>query len=198
MLEIRALAPLGLRPFDFTLESGQCAAIMGPSGAGKTLTLRAIADLDPHAGEVLLNGRARSATPAPDWRRRAAYLPANAGWWADRVGDHFEDRAAAPDLLSRLGLPAEALGWEIDRLSTGERQRLALARALLLSPEALLLDEPTSGLDEASASAAEAELRARMGEGCTILMITHSREQARRMARRLLIVEGGAVREEAP
>ncbi|MBT3820750.1 MAG: ATP-binding cassette domain-containing protein, partial [Nitrospinaceae bacterium] len=96
------------------------------------------------------------------------------------------------------GLPEESLGWEIGRLSTGERQRLALARALLLSPKALLLDEPTSGLDEDSTRATEEGLKSRLGKGCAILMVTHSREQARRMASSLLIVEGGAVREEAP
>jgi phosphate-transporting ATPase len=159
--------------------------------------LRAVADLDPNEGEVSLDGRDRASIPAPEWRGQAVYLPADAGWWADRVGEHFPDHGPADAIITRLGLPEESLGWEIARLSTGERQRLALARALLLSPKALLLDEPTSGLDEDSTRLAEEELKSRLGEGCTILMVTHSREQARRMAARLLIIENGVVREEA-
>ena len=198
MLEIRGLAPLGLKPFNFQLNSGHCAAILGPSGAGKSLLLRAVADLDPNEGEISLGGTLRSSLPAPEWRRQGVYLPAGAGWWAARVGAHFPDHDSAAAVIARLGLPEESLGWEIGRLSTGERQRLALARALLLSPKALLLDEPTSGLDEDSTRATEEELKSRLGKGCAILMVTHSREQARRMASSLLIVEGGAVREEAP
>ncbi len=198
MLRIRALAPLGLAPFDFDLEKGACAAVMGPSGGGKTLTLRAVADLDPNGGEVFLDDRERGSFPAPEWRRRVVYLPAESGWWLDRVGDHFEDREAAVPLLRRFLLSEDVFSWEIARLSTGERQRLALVRTLLLGPPVLLLDEPTSGLDEDAARAVEDEINARLQGGTAILMVTHSREQARRMASRLLMVSGGAVREEAP
>ncbi len=171
---------------------------MGPSGGGKTLTLRAVADLDPNEGEVFLDGKERGRFPAPDWRRRAIYVPADSGWWTDRVGDHFHDRETAAAFLPRLLLTKDALSWEVSRLSTGERQRLALARALLLDPPVLLLDEPTSGLDEGAAHAVEDELQERLRGGTSILMVTHSREQARRVASALLNIGGGRVREEAP
>lgn len=198
LLQIRALAPHSLAPFDLDLEKGECAALMGPSGAGKTVTLRAIADIDPNEGQVFLNDRERSIIPAPAWRKQIAYVPAESGWWLDLVGDHFENREAAADFLPRFLLRTDALTWQVSRLSTGERQRLALARALLLKPAILLLDEPTSGLDEEAAQAVENELQNRMRGGVCMLFVTHNRDQARRMANRLFIVGDGIIREETP
>ena len=114
------------------------------------------------------------------------------------MGDHFENRESAEDFLPRFLLSADALGWEVARLSTGERQRLALARALLLGPPGLLLDEPTSGLDEDASQAVENELHERLRQGASILMVTHSREQARRVASTLLTIGEGRVRLETP
>ncbi len=196
MFKIRGLTCRGLAPFDFDLREGECAAVTGPSGAGKTVLLRAIADLDPNEGEVFLGETGRGSVQAPAWRRRVVYLATEPGWWADRVRDHYENPAAAEELLDRFGLPAGALDWEVARLSTGERQRLALARTLILSPEVLLLDEPTSGLDDDSTTAVENELRTRMSAGTSILLVSHDRAQAGRMASRTLRVEDGAVREE--
>ena len=92
MLTAQDLTVNGLAPFDLTIEAGECVALTGASGSGKTLVLRALADLDPGAGEVTLDGHSRTAIAAPDWRRRVVYLAAEPGWWADRV--------AAPDLFA--------------------------------------------------------------------------------------------------
>ena len=134
MLRIRGLTRAGLGPVDLDLEAGACAALAGPSGAGKSLLLRAISDLDPNDGQVSLDGTSRSSMPAPEWRRKVGYLAAESGWWEDTVGLHFSDAEGAAPLLSGLGLDPEALGWPIERLSTGEKQRLALARLLELEP----------------------------------------------------------------
>ena len=133
---------------------------------------------------------------APRWRRLVGYLPAESGWWADQVGAHFKAPAEAVPLVEALGLAAEALDWPVARLSTGERQRLALARLLANKPRVLLLDEPTSGLDEAATERTETLLKQRLAQGCALLFATHYRDQARRLARRCLHVDHGTVREE--
>lgn len=131
-------------PVSVNVDEGECIAVMGPSGAGKSLFLRSVADLDPNDGQVALSGELREDMPAFEWRRRVALVPAESGWWADRVGEHFPPGWSDPDALAALGLGADILGWEVDRLSSGERQRAALARCLARNPVALLLDEPTA------------------------------------------------------
>ena len=197
MLTIRGLRRPGLSPVDFELAEGECVAVLGPSGGGKTLLLRAIADLDPTEGELSLDGESRAGMSGPAWRGRVSYLASEPGWWAERIGAHFADAEAAAPLLAALGLGAEALDWTVARASTGERQRLALARTLARAPEVLLLDEPSSGLDQAATAKVEAVLRQRLAAGTAILIATHDPAQAQRLARRRLMVEGGEVREEA-
>src|SRR5689334_4621655 len=95
MLVVEQLQRLGFGPFDLTVAPGECVGIAGPSGAGKSVFLRMIADLDPHAGSVRFDDTRCADMPAPAWRRLVAYVPAESGWWAERVGEHFADRAAA-------------------------------------------------------------------------------------------------------
>jgi len=191
MLTIRDLSRPGLAPASFDVADGEAVAIVGPSGAGKTLLLRAIADLDPNRGEVALDGAARDGLSGPDWRRRVGYLAAEAGWWADRVGDHFTDTAAATRWATELGLTEAALDWQVARLSTGEKQRLALARLLVNDPRVLLLDEPTSALDAASVGMAEAVLRGLLAAGSSLVFTTHDPDQAARLAGRTLTMAAG-------
>ena len=178
------------------MSAGECVAVRGPSGGGKTLLLRAIADLDHNEGTVCLEGRDRATISGPEWRRLVGYVPAEPGWWAETVGNHFADWAAAAALLEHLGFSDETKTWQISFLSTGERLRLALIRALIMRPKVLLLDEPTAALDAASAAAVEALMSSRMRAGLGVLWVTHDPAQARRMARRQLLVENGCVREE--
>lgn len=182
LLRVQGLARAGIAATSFTIGRGRCLAVTGPSGSGKTLLLRAIADLDPSSGDVLLAGTRRCEMPAPRWRRRVVYVAAESGWWAEAVGDHFEAPGAAGPLLRDLGLPQDALDWPVSRLSTGERQRLALARAIALEPEVLLLDEPTSGLDPTAARAAEALLRQELERGVAVVLVSHDPDQVARLA----------------
>ena len=196
LLQVCDLQTKILKPVSFSLAAGECIAVKGPSGAGKTLLLRAIADLDPNQGLVSLEGRDRSTIPAPEWRRLVGYVPAEPGWWAETVGEHFGEWAAAAAVLTNLGFPEETKSWPISRLSTGERLRLALVRALIIRPKVLLLDEPTAALDAASVAAVEAVIASRIRGGLAVLWVTHDAGQARRIARRQLAVEAGRVREE--
>ena len=135
---------------------------------------------------------------APEWRRRIGYLAPVPGWWADRVGAHFPDREGAEPLIEALGFEAAAFDWPVARLSTGEGQRLALARLLVGAPRVLLLDEPTGAVDEASRDAVEDLLKQRLSAGVPILLVTHDKNQARRLAKRALKIDKGVVREAAP
>ncbi|HET6185052.1 MAG TPA: ABC transporter ATP-binding protein [Acetobacteraceae bacterium] len=179
-------------PFDLSLEAGACIAITGASGSGKSLFLRMIADLDPSEGIAELDGRPRQDFRAPDWRRRVAYVAAEPGWWAEQTAAHFPTahHAAARALLPRLGLSDTQFGAQVVRLSTGERQRLALIRTLVRHPSVLLLDEPTGALDEPTTFCVESVLRDVLATGTSIIAVTHSPAQAERLAsRRLAMVE---------
>ena len=191
-LLIRHLSSPLAGPFDFAIAAGGCAVISGPSGSGKSLFLRMIADLDPCEGEVRLNGTERRSLEGPSWRLKIPYVPAEAGWWLDGVADHFapDKREPARKLATDFGLVEGQFDAPVARLSTGERQRLAVIRALVLDAPALLLDEPTSALDEDAAKRVEAALTARLAKGCVIVMVSHDAGQAARLkAQHYLMVE---------
>ena len=195
MLSVRALRHGSLSSTTFDLADGECLAIQGSSGSGKTLLLRAIAALDPCEGTVLLDCHSRETIHAPRWRRLVTYIPTSPGWWCEKVGPHFADWSAALPLLTALGLPEECGGWPIQRLSTGERQRLGLIRALLLRPRVLLLDEPTSGLDVPAVAAVEDLVISHFNTGASGVWVSHDDAQARRIARRRLVLENGIAKE---
>ncbi|OZB74095.1 MAG: hypothetical protein B7X37_06765 [Halothiobacillus sp. 14-55-98] len=138
------------RPVSLQLEAGEILTLYGQSGIGKSQFLRALADLTPHTGDVLLDGVSQTKIRPEHWRKQVGYVPAESGWWADVVAQHFSEQP--PEAwLSMLSLAPELLDAPVERLSTGERQRLALVRALVLQPKVLLLDEPTANLDQRNA-----------------------------------------------
>ena len=198
MLEVEGLCRPGLDPASFSLAAGECVMVRGASGSGKSLLLRAIADLDPNEGSVRLDGVARESMAGPQWRRRVSYLAAEPGWWAETVAEHFDTWPHLADDAQRLLLPSGMGEQPVARLSTGERQRLALLRSLERRPSVLLLDEPTAALDQSARDAVEALLAERLAAGTAILWVSHDPGQCARMARRSLVVEAGRVREEIP
>lgn len=189
-----------LGPLDLDIPAGGLLFVSGASGSGKSLLLRAVADLDPHEGEVWLDGTARSALSGPEWRRRVGLLPAESHWWADEVGAHFPRRPqddADVTLLEQLGFGPEVLGWSVGRLSTGERQRLALARLLAGGPQALLLDEATANLDPANRDRVEAVIAGyRTSRQAAVLWVSHDPEQRRRLGGQRLAIVGDRLAEE--
>jgi putative ABC transport system ATP-binding protein len=195
LLEITGLRGTPGGPFDLSVEAGACVVVAGPSGIGKSLFLRMIADLDDNAGTVLLNGVGREAMPAPQWRRQVMYVAAESGWWAERVRAHMSEPEEAALLLSRLGLGEALLDAPVAQLSTGERQRLALIRAIIRKPAVLLLDEPTSALDGESTLRVEALLQELRQNGTGLLVVSHNEAQAQRLATRRYRMSAGALTE---
>jgi len=149
--------------------------------------LRSIADLDPHQGEVCLDEVESREMKAFIWRRQVGMLPAESKWWADRVDDHFT--TVNHPHLNQLGFESDVLNWEIRRLSTGERQRLAIIRLLAIKPKALLLDEPTASLDAENVSLAENLIKSySILEKAPVLWVSHDLDQVKRVADRHFIL----------
>ncbi|KXV64677.1 ATP-binding protein [Acetobacter orleanensis] len=188
---VRGLRNPHAGPFDIDVPTGSCLVITGTSGTGKSVLLRMMADLDPHQGDTALDGQFCSAMPAHLWRQQVLYLPAEPGWWSDRVLDHIQDNAQTHGLMKQLGLRCNVLHDPIHRLSTGERQRLALLRGLSQRPRVMLLDEPCAALDDTTTLLVEDMLHTKMTEGTIIILVSHDIEQASRMAdQRCEIVHG--------
>lgn len=182
MLKIEKLRVLSLPPLSFEVEGGACLAIEGPSGSGKSRLLRAIADLDPADGSVWLDEAERHDYRPSDWRRLVRFVPAEAGWWHATALEHFSSAGAARNLARQFGVAEGRLGAEIGTLSTGERQRLAFARALEDDPAVLLLDEPTAALDAAATALVEAEIERRLAAGAVVLIASHDEAQIERLS----------------
>ncbi|MES9903218.1 MAG: ATP-binding cassette domain-containing protein [Sedimenticola sp.] len=184
-----------LHPIDLVLPAGSCTTLTGPSGCGKTRLLRALADLDPHQGEVRLDDKALAEIAPPQWRQQVGLLPAESHWWEDRVKGHF--KAAADELLESLALPPECMEWSIQHISSGERQRLALARLLSGLPRVLLLDEPTANLDQQNIHRVEAIIEFYLKlHNATVLWVSHDPAQRLRLGGRHLVITDGGIEEE--
>lgn len=193
MLRVDYLAVPGLPTLTFEVPAGECLAVEGPSGSGKSRLLRAIADLDPAGGYVSLDGVERGEMAGPQWRRQVRYASAEPAWWATTPREHFPTGAKLDRLLSALALEPRHLDRPLAELSTGERQRLGLLRALADEPRVLLLDEPTSALDATSAAMAEELIKFQLLAERIVLLVSHDAAQIERLAHaRLLLADGNA------
>ncbi|WP_404363603.1 ATP-binding cassette domain-containing protein [Marinobacter sp.] len=177
-------------PISLSIAAGEVVCLSGRSGSGKTRLLRAVADIEAHAGQVFLGNTEQLSMPGHEWRRRVMLVPAESQWWSDRVGDHFPGSEAISG-LSELGFDPDVMDWSVSRLSSGEKQRLALLRALAARPLALLLDEPTANLDPETTETVEkwllSEIRSR---GMPVIWVAHDTGQIHRVADRAFYLNG--------
>ena len=196
LLQINQLEYQHCGPIDLSINAGECIGISGESGSGKSLMLRAIADLDPHQGQVKVKDESSLSMSAPQWRSRVALLPADSQRWFDTVGEHFIHENNNHDLLKQLGFSPEVMDWSISRMSSGEKQRLALLRLLLNQPRVLLLDEPTANLDQANTRVFEQIVQdyLQQHEACA-LWVSHDGTQLERISNRHYRLEQGQLRE---
>jgi putative ABC transport system ATP-binding protein len=191
---------------DEHLHEGVVTAIAGPSGSGKSTLLRLLNRLaEPTEGRVLFRGTDVRELDVRELRRRAVLVPQRAVALTDGVRD--EVRLAAPaltddqvdSLLHRVNLDPEQLhGRTPASLSGGELQRLCLARALAVGPEALLLDEPTSALDPRSADAVDDVIRGLASDGLSVVLVSHDIARAAAVASDVRVLHDGRVTARGP
>lgn len=185
-----------LRNLDLRLERGGITALVGPNGSGKTSLLRLLHGLEqPSCGRLHFAGQ----TPPQDGMAYAAqamvfaHTPVLRGTVADNLRLAFAGRRADPALLdaalARADLQGRA-GQSAASLSSGQRQRLALARAWMLRPALLLLDEPCSHLDQQASAAMLREVQDLAAQGITVLLSSH-RPEGIDLAQRVLRLDRG-------
>jgi ABC-type bacteriocin/lantibiotic exporter with double-glycine peptidase domain len=181
-----------LKSVNLEIPSGQRIGLSGPSGSGKTLLLRAIADLDPHQGQMWLDGASADTIAVHKWRRQVGLLPVESAWWHDTVGPHFND--IVDSWVAQLGFTPDVFKWQIGRLSSGERQRLALLRLLMLKPKVLLLDEPTANLDVKNIDRVEHLLDTYCSDyQPVVIWVSHDRKQLNRNCDAIYTIQGDRV-----
>jgi tungstate transport system ATP-binding protein len=186
-----------IKDLTLTFAGATPVVLIGPNGAGKSTLLRLAMDLvKPTSGRVTWGGLTAPGDRLAIVFQRPVMLRRSARANIDYVLDSF-GRVSAMDLLQRVGL-AHVADRPARRLSGGEQQRLALARALARNPEVLLLDEPTASLDPTATKAVEDIIREVTASGVKILMSTHDIGQARRIGGEVVFLVGGRVIEHSP
>jgi UDP-glucose/iron transport system ATP-binding protein len=179
---------------------GVVTAVIGPSGAGKSSLLRCLNRLEePDSGRVLLDGADIRSLEPTSLRRRFGMIFQTPVIFEGGVRanllygfpDQPEDRLAGA--LEAAGLPGTFLDRESSALSVGQAQRVCIARALVRDPEVILMDEPTSALDRDATARIEALLESLLQRDLTIVLVTHDLAQARRVARRGVLLRDGVI-----
>src|ERR1700752_4493324 len=193
----------------FEVRKGETLAIVGPSGSGKSSLLRLLNRLgEPTSGTVYLDGTDYRQIPPRELRRRVGMVLQRPFLFPGKVADNLQfgptqrGQTLSPTQIAELLAGVGLSGFEsrdVSNLSGGEAQRVAVARALANSPEALLLDEPTSALDEAAKREVET-LILQIGQehGIPCVLVTHEAAQAQRLAERALVLEAGQIVRNGP
>jgi len=194
----RLCLPGRLAETDLALDAGQLVCLVGPNGSGKTSLLHALAGIGRPAGTVAIDGLDRDSVGPGGRSRLVSYLPAtrDINWPLSvrdlvALGSPQDDAEAVARILADLGLAALA-ERRVDRLSTGERSRALIARALAAGPKLLLLDEPVANLDPLWQLRLIAHLRG-LAPGKALLVAMHDLDMAGRCADRLIVMDRGTI-----
>ncbi|HKI50597.1 MAG TPA: ABC transporter ATP-binding protein [Geothermobacteraceae bacterium] len=202
-----------LKGISFTLKAGELTALFGPSGGGKSTLLRLLVRfLEPVSGMIVFQQRDLASWEPRLLRRKIGLVRQQAHMFDGTVLDNLQlpfrwqkqavpEPASAPidQVLDWCQLKPELLNKPADQLSIGQKQRVALARTLLLKPELLLLDEPTSALDRPTADqVGETLRRLKQERQLGILLVSHDLRQLERIADRGLFLADGQLVEQGP
>ncbi len=196
-----------LKNISFKVDAGDYFSIVGPSGSGKTTFLKLCAHLlNPTQGVIFFKGKDFEQYNPIDLRRKIGYCAQTSCLFGDTVKDNLSfpylirkqkvDLAKIQMLFSYFNLDFEFLRKDVQGLSNGEKQRIALVRTLLFMPEILLLDEVTSALDAANTLLVEKIISSLNQKGTTVLWVTHNLEQSKKYANKLLTIENGEIKSE--
>jgi ABC-type iron transport system FetAB ATPase subunit len=193
MLRLEDLKIPNIEAVNLTIEPGECMGLSGESGSGKTLLLRAIADMDEHGGQVYAEDIAQDQVKAHEWRRRVMLLPAESQWWFDTIDQHFSAQAK---YIEALGFGQEVMRWNISRCSSGEKQRLSVLRMLSNCPRVLLLDEPTANLDSCNIARVEDLIHRYLSEhNAVAIWVSHDASQLERVSQQQCHLSGGKLKQ---
>jgi len=191
-----------LGPVSLTLNAGGITTVIGPNGAGKTTLLRLM-----HGLQRCTGGTVHWAVPNAEARQKQAFVFQSPIMMRRRVVDSIAyplrlrgvakaaAKAEAREVATRFGLDAMTETWA-PQLSGGEKQKLALARALIIKPDILFLDEPSASLDGRATKEIESILQQARSDGTRIVMSTHDMGQARRLADEVVFLLGGKIHEQ--
>jgi energy-coupling factor transporter ATP-binding protein EcfA2 len=197
-----------LQGVSLSVQRGELVALMGRNGSGKSTLLKNLVGLlQPRRGQIRILDRDTQKMALTEITQRVGFVPQNPGrlLFHETVAEELDFTRRAHQLstsqtdliLSKLGLSDLALAYPRD-LSTGERQRAALAAILVAEPEILLLDEPTRGLDYIHKKHLIAILNQLRSQGMTVVMATHDVELVARAANRVIILAEGQVVVDGP
>ncbi len=192
-----------LRGVSFTLGVAELLVVMGASGSGKTTLLRCVNRLlEPTGGTIRLEGTDAHRLSPVELRRKVGMVGQLPFMFEGTIRDNLERAAGYSGteltddeyarLLSDVGLD-EGLERDARRLSVGQQQRVAMARALVSRPRVLLCDEPTASLDRDSSRRLESTLTRMAGSGMGIIFVTHDGGQAARISERQLLLADGTL-----
>ena len=183
----------------FSIPTGQIVGLLGPNGAGKTTTMRMITGfLAPSSGKITIDGIDVNEKPV-EAKKKIGYMPESAPLYGEMIVEDYlvyiakmygqNPEEKVPALCAECGLK-EVMSKNISELSRGNRQRVALAHALMNDPEILILDEPTSGLDPNQVEDVRAIIR-EIGKTRTVIVSTHILSEVETICSRAIIISGG-------